>query len=178
MSCALRSNKFLEILTFTWMTLVTMILKKIDYLKRLVFIITFLAPLVYRAIPKTLCSSLMILLFSVVLAFHDQLYYAKNWLSWTEKDQPRSPLILPHLCFAQPNTGTTSMYSQIASTRPLLTSYISMPHWKQELKSTVQTCRGLKKLSNNVRTPSAWKKPTCSRTPSPPLVYSREKREI
>lgn len=95
MSCALRSSKFLEVLTFTWMTLVTMILKKIHYLKRLVFLITFLAPLVYRAMPKTLGSSLMISLFSVVLAFHDQLYYAKNWLSWTEKDQPRSPLISP-----------------------------------------------------------------------------------
>lgn len=95
MSCALRSSKFLEVLTFTWMTLVTMILKKIHYLKRFVFLITFLAPLVYRAMPKTLGSSLMISLFSVVLAFHDQLYYAKNWLSWTEKDQPRSPLISP-----------------------------------------------------------------------------------
>lgn len=52
--------------------------KKKNYLKRLVFLITFLAPLVYRAMPKTLGSSLMISLFSVVLAFHDQLYYAKN----------------------------------------------------------------------------------------------------
>lgn len=146
MSCALRSSKFLEVLTFRWMTLVTMILKKIHYLKRLVFLITFLAPLVYRAMPKTLGSSLMISLFSVVLAFHDQLYYAKNWL------RKISRVLLWYRL-----SGTTSMYSQIASTRLLLTSCISMPHWKQELQSTVQTCRGLKKLANNVWTPSAWK---------------------
>lgn len=83
-------------------------------------------------------------------------------------------------------SGTTSMYSKIASTRLLLTSCIGMPHWKQELQSTVQTCRGLKKLANNVRTPSAWKDSLrVAAHPLPPqgnardlLVYSREKREI
>ena len=45
----------------------------------------------------------------------------------------RSQLILAILCFVQEHTGTTLMHSPTALTRPLLTSWTSMPRSKRGL---------------------------------------------
>ena len=130
------------------MTSVTMIPRDFwIHLKCLVFLNTFSAPLIHGAIT-------WILIFTrsshkIVFASHrTTLLISDDFIIWYPVGFLRPVLLrielsfrglkkittaassstLPHLCFAQLKTGTTSMYSKFVSTRLLLTPWINMPH--------------------------------------------------
>ena len=122
------------------MTSVTMIPREFwIYLKCLVFLNTFSAPLIQK----------QSYLHKIVFASHrTTLLISDDFIIWCPVGFLRPVLlrielsfrglkkittatsssILPHLCFAQLKTGTTSMYSKFVSTRLLLTPWINMPH--------------------------------------------------
>ena len=122
------------------MTFVTMIPRDFwIYLKCLVFLNTFSAPLIQKQSYSH----------KIVFASHrTTLLISDDFIIWCPVGFLRPVLlrielsfrglkkittvasssILPHLCFAQLKTGTTSMYSKFVSTRLLLTPWINMPH--------------------------------------------------
>lgn len=122
------------------MTSVTMIPRDFwIYLKCLVFLNTFSAPLIQKQSYSH----------KIVFASHrTTLLISDDFIIWCPVGFLRPVLlrielsfrglkkittaasssILPHLCFAQLKTGTTSMYSKFVSTRLLLTPWINMPH--------------------------------------------------
>lgn len=122
------------------MTSVTMIPREFwIYLKCLVFLNTFSAPLIQKQSYSH----------KIVFASHrTTLLISDDFIIWCPVGFLRPVLlrielsfrglkkittaasssILPHLCFAQLKTGTTSMYSKFVSTRLLLTPWINMPH--------------------------------------------------
>ena len=122
------------------MTSVTMIPRDFwIYLKCLVFLNTFSAPLIQKQSYSH----------KIVFASHrTTLLISDDFIIWCPVGFLRPVLlrielsfrglkkittaasssILPNLCFAQPKTGTTSMYSKFVSTRLLLTLWINMAH--------------------------------------------------
>lgn len=122
------------------MTSVTMIPRDFwIYLKCLVFLNTFSAPLIQKQSYSH----------KIVFASHrTTLLISDDFIIWCPVGFLRPVLlrielsfrglkkittaasssILPHLCFAQLKTGTTSLYSKFVSTRLLLTPWINMPH--------------------------------------------------
>lgn len=122
------------------MTSVTMIPRDFwIYLKCLVFLNTFSAPLIQKqsyshkivfASHKTtlLISDDFIIWCPVGFLRPVLLRIELSFRGLKKITTAASSSILPHLCFAQLKTGTTSMYSKFVSTRLLLTPWINMPH--------------------------------------------------
>ena len=122
------------------MTSVTMITREFwIYLKCLVFLNTFSAPLIQKqsyshkivfASHRTtlLISDDFIIWYPVGFLRPVLLRIELSFRGLKKITTAASSSILPHLCFAQLKTGTTSMYSKFVSTRLLLTPWINMPH--------------------------------------------------
>ena len=122
------------------MTSVTMIPREFwIYLKCLVFLNTFSAPLIQKqsyshkivfASHRTtlLISDDFIIWYPVGFLRPVLLCIELSFRGLKKITTAASSSILPHLCFAQLKTGTTSMYSKFVSTRLLLTPWINMPH--------------------------------------------------
>lgn len=122
------------------MTSVTMIPRDFwIYLKCLVFLNTFSAPLIQKqsyshkivfASHRTtlLISDDFIIWYPVGFLRPVLLRIELSFRGLKKITTAASSSTLPHLCFAQLKTGTTSMYSKFVSTRLLLTPWINMPH--------------------------------------------------